>query len=740
MYVSCLVFSSSLSEHLAKQVECPICMETYKDPKALPCLHTYCKLCVQQLVHRRIIDQTVLCPQCRASVHVEGNNVDNLPTVFFINGLIDFHLVLKKACNSDIACQNCCEGKAVTFCQTCPPNGMFVCTDCVTAHKKMKVFEGHKVIPISALKHGSLLHLPARKISNFSCTTHEGEMKKLYCYQCKVLICRDCTLVDHSGHKYDFVKSVAAAFKDEIQTRLGPLQELLQNVLSAAERMQIVMIEISKQKEEFTRAINNSCDSLIAVIEEQRGALLEQSNTAFEGKLCVLESQSSDLQLAQATVDSLLGFVEKSTENACDEEFISLKKPISDRLQEIGEKFKIIELNPKEVADLSFALSPSTQQLKNLCWKSCLVKASIQLSAKDTVNQIAKSIIVLKDVQAQLCPVEMNVEASVKSLVDGSITACNVAQKAPSRYEVSYTPQIRGHHQLSVFVNNTVVRTEQLFVHHPPTLLGQPVRQIKGVKEPFGISLDSERNLYVAEGYSLSKFNAKGQRVLTIDGKGEESFANVRTYCPHGVTVGKDGCIYLSADYKVFKYNKDGGLVKSIGSGKAGGNPGEFDVARCVRVYNNRLYVCEIMNKRIQVFDCNLNFVTMFGTEGDHKLQSPVDLDFDSQGNVYVTDFYEDQIAVFDCNHQFKQSFSSKGEGSGRLGAPWGICVVGEYVYVTEHHNHCVSLFLLSGQFVCSFGGEGRKSGQLLYPHGVVVDSDGFCFVSDEDNDRIQVF
>ena len=223
---------SSLRETLAKQVECPICMETYTDPKALPCLHTYCKECVQQLVHRRTTNETVLCPLCRTSIHVEGNNVDDLPTVFFINGLIEFYHVLKKAQNNHIACQNCSKGKAVSFCQTCPPNGMFVCTDCVTAHKKMKIFEGHDVIPISALKRGSLLHLPARKTPRFSCATH-GELKKLYCYQCKVLICRDCTLVDHSGHKYDFIKSVTTAFKEEIQTSVGPLQKILQDVLSA---------------------------------------------------------------------------------------------------------------------------------------------------------------------------------------------------------------------------------------------------------------------------------------------------------------------------------------------------------------------------------------------------------------------------------------------------------------------------------------------------------------------------
>ena len=45
-----------------------------------------------------------------------------------------------------------------------------------------------------------------------------------------------------------------------------------------------------------------------------------------------------------------------------------------------------------------------------------------------------------------------------------------------------------------------------------------------------------------------------------------------------------------------------------------------------------------------------------------------------------------------------------------------------------------------SGEFVHSFGKEGSGRGELSYPHGIVINQDGFVFVCDENNKRIQVF
>ena len=68
------------------------------------------------------------------------------------------------------------------------------------------------------------------------------------------------------------------------------------------------------------------------------------------------------------------------------------------------------------------------------------------------------------------------------------------------------------------------------------------------------------------------------------------------------------------------------------------------------------------------------------------------------------------------------------------------VSVVTMHAYVTEWGSHRVSVFHTSGEFVHSFGKKGSDRGELNSPRGIAVDQDGFVFVCEEGNNRIQVF
>ena len=53
-------------------------------------------------------------------------------------------------------------------------------------------------------------------------------------------------------------------------------------------------------------------------------------------------------------------------------------------------------------------------------------------------------------------------------------------------------------------------------------------------------------------------------------------------------------------------------------------------------------------------------------------------------------------------------------------------------------HNVCV--FTTEGKLVTIFGQHGNKSGEFNTPYGICVDADGFVYVCDADNHRVQVF
>jgi len=64
-----------------------------------------------------------------------------------------------------------------------------------------------------------------------------------------------------------------------------------------------------------------------------------------------------------------------------------------------------------------------------------------------------------------------------------------------------------------------------------------------------------------------------------------------------------------------------------------------------------------------------------------------------------------------------------------------------EHILVTDGYGNArVHRFDQKGNLVSSFGEPGERPAQFIIPHGILVDHDGTMFVSDRENERIQVF
>ena len=70
----------------------------------------------------------------------------------------------------------------------------------------------------------------------------------------------------------------------------------------------------------------------------------------------------------------------------------------------------------------------------------------------------------LVDMAGDPCTTEQQVTAELRSLVDSSVTPASVAHKTPDIYEVSYQPNTRGRHELSVQMNDVPVQGSPFLV------------------------------------------------------------------------------------------------------------------------------------------------------------------------------------------------------------------------------------------------------------------------------------
>jgi ABC-type Fe3+ transport system permease subunit/streptogramin lyase len=126
--------------------------------------------------------------------------------------------------------------------------------------------------------------------------------------------------------------------------------------------------------------------------------------------------------------------------------------------------------------------------------------------------------------------------------------------------------------------------------------------------------------------------------------------------------------------------------------GRAGTGPGEFNRAEGVCVdAQDRLYVADSCNHRIQVFAPDGKFLREFGHAGTKlgELSYPYDVAVDKAGNIFVCEFGNSRIQVFDANCQPVEIIGGAGGEPGQFNNPWAITLDARgNLYVADALNH----------------------------------------------------
>ena len=282
------------------------------------------------------------------------------------------------------------------------------------------------------------------------------------------------------------------------------------------------------------------------------------------------------------------------------------------------------------------------------------------------------------------------------------------------------------------------------------------VKTIRGIKQAWGVAINSKDQLIVVEGNEgvVEEVAAcKGNGAKKDGPRAHESEVN-----------GKDKDRHRGGEKsnEIKNDNNQGGgqvLILSLQGdkinsfGQKGDNDGEFDMPRGVAVDDDdNIYVVDKMNSRIQKFTPNGEHLASIGKEGHGALEFdwPKAISIHPQTkNVYVTEANNHRVQILKPDLTFlrkigavdKEGKPRKGTGVGEFNIPLGVAFdKAGRVYITDAVNDRIQVFTEDDKFIAEFGDKGKGDGQLRFPSVVCIDKNDILYVTEVDNHRVSVF
>ena len=318
---------------------------------------------------------------------------------------------------------------------------------------------------------------------------------------------------------------------------------------------------------------------------------------------------------------------------------------------------------------------------------------------------------------------------------------------------------------------------------------------------PYGVAVDGEGNVYIAdaENHRIRKVDADGI-MTTVAGTGEEGFGGdggpateAKLDWPSGVAVDAAGNIYIAdqENERIRMVDTEGIIITLAGSGSYGYRGGEDGIPAVEAKLNwptgvavganGHVYIADSYNNLIREVDSEGIITTIAGTgrvygfyaEPDEdgvgdggpateaKLDWPIGLVVDGEGNVYVADRGHHRIRkltrtggeyVISTIAGTGDEGDEDGDGDigdggdameAQLDGPRGVAVDGDgRVYIADTGANRIRRIDSEGLIGTVAGGErggdeSAMTARLSVPRGVAVDADGVLYIADTGNNQI---
>ncbi|KAG8134529.1 hypothetical protein E2320_007627 [Naja naja] len=626
---------SNIPSPVVRQIDkqfliCSICLDRYKNPKVLPCLHTFCERCLQNYIPAHSL--TLSCPVCRQTSILPEKGVSALQNNFFITNLMD---VLQRTPDSSI--------------------------------EEAAILE-----TVTAVASGKPL----------SCPNHEGNGEASginYVLSTNILLVLQLPEIDTALH---FISEIIhqltnqkTSIVDEIHSTFDELQKTL-NV-----RKSVLLMELEVNYGLKHKVLQNQLDTLLEGQENIKSCsnfTAQALSHGTETEVLLVKKQMSDklndladqeFPLQPRENDQLDFIVETEglkksihnlgtilTTNAVASETVATGEGLKQTV--IGQPMSVTittkdkdgELCKTGNACLTAELSTPDGSVadgeildnKNGTYEFLYTlqkEGDFILSLRLYDQHIKGSPFKLKVIRsADVSPTTEGVKRRVKSPGSG-----HVKQKAVKRPASMYST---GKKKENPIEDDLIFRVGIMIVDAVELLI------------------------FSTDGQFKNRFGVRGRSPGQLQR-------------PTGVAVHPCGDIII-ADYD----NKWVSIFSSDGKFKVKKSP-HFAAVN----HNNEIIITDFHNHSVKVFNQEGEFLLKFGSngEGNGQFNAPTGVAVDSNGNIIVADWGNSRIQVFDGSGSFLSYINTSADP---LYGPQGLALTSDgHVVVADSGNHCFKVY-----------------------------------------------
>ncbi|XP_062618194.1 uncharacterized protein LOC134279792 [Saccostrea cucullata] len=253
---------------------CPICLEKVRNPKNLPCYHTFCESCIQTYISStatRTDNETlksIECPVCRRCIEAPRNDISSedwaseLPQ----NKLL-LSISVDPGQDENKFCLFCKRSEKVVpakhWCKACMEA---ICEDCKSLHRNVPILQNHQIVNLS-----NIMEVNSEIEIEESCLLHKGKVLDLFCHDHQKLCCSVCHLKQHKWCKNvntledialdinrDKIQNTALKYVDLEKTVNDILSENLNKVSKLHTRKQEICLVTEEKVQEIKSLVDNA--------------------------------------------------------------------------------------------------------------------------------------------------------------------------------------------------------------------------------------------------------------------------------------------------------------------------------------------------------------------------------------------------------------------------------------------------------------------------------------------------